>query len=68
MDITKKAKEGLEQRIHDIEDFINEKGLGSGYLTKAKKAQRNVNIALVAVGALTIIGLAAWALSSDEED
>lgn len=68
MDIAKKAKENLEQRIHDIESFINDRGLGSGYLNKAKKAQRNVNIALVAVGAITIIGLTAWALGGDDED
>ncbi len=68
MDITKRAKEELENRIHDIETFINEKGLGSGYLNKAKKTQRNVNIALVAVGAITILGLTAWALGGDDEE
>ncbi len=68
MDIAQKAKENLQQRISDIENFINDKGLGSGYLNKAKKAQRNVNIALIAVGAITAVGLAAWALSKEEED
>jgi len=69
MDITKKAKEELEHRVSQIENFIADRGIGSSYLNRAKKVQRNVNVALVVGGAITAIGLAAWLLSdSDEEE
>lgn len=68
MDITKKAKDEIEQRLQSIENFIADRGVGSSYLTRAKKVQRNVNLALVLGGAITAIGLAAWLLSGSDED
>ncbi len=68
MNFTARAKDEIEHRINDIEDFINSKGLGSGYLTKAKKTQRNVNVALFAVGAIAILGATIWALSDNDYD
>ncbi len=68
MDITKKAKEEIENRLGNIENFIASKGVGSGYLNRAKKVQRNINLALVLGGAITVIGITAWILSSSEED
>ncbi len=60
MDITKKAKGELEERLEKIEDFIASKGIGSTYLKKAQKTQRDVNVALVLFGIITISGLAFW--------
>ena len=68
MDITHKAKEEIEHRLHAIENLIADKGLGSGYLNKAKKTQRNINLALLAGGAMIIAGLTIWAVSSSKEE
>ncbi|MBK6264931.1 hypothetical protein JKA74_07775 [Marivirga sp. S37H4] len=68
MEIAKRAKEELEHRVSDIEAFINRRGLGSGYLNKAKRAQRNINIALLAVGVITVAGITIWALRSGEDE
>ena len=68
MDLTKKAKNELENRLDAIENFIASKGVGSSYLTRAKKVQRNINIALVLGGAITVVGLAAWLLSGNDDD
>ncbi|MFQ3214858.1 MAG: putative RND superfamily exporter protein [Marivirga sp.] len=68
MNIKKKAKDEIEYRIEAIEHFIEDKGVGSTYLTRAKKVQRNMNIALVLGGAITVIGLAVWMFSSSKEE
>lgn len=65
MDITRKAKEELEGRIERIEDFISKKGLGSNYLQKAKKTQRDINLALAVGGVIMIAGLILWMKSKD---
>jgi len=62
MKFTERTIEEIMERINKVEDFIAEKGLGSDYLDKARRAQRNVNLALVAVGTLTIAGLVTWAI------
>jgi hypothetical protein len=68
MNITEKAKTELDKRVQRIEDFIAEKGVGSSYLSRAKRVQRNVNLALVLGGILTLAGLTAWALTSSHSD
>lgn len=67
MDFTDKVKEELENRVSQIEDFINERGLGSEKLQKAKKVQRNVNLGIFLGGAVVIAGLTAWWLNRDDE-
>ncbi|WP_375585419.1 hypothetical protein [Cyclobacterium xiamenense] len=61
MDLTKKAKVELEDRIDKIEDFIASKGLGASYLKKAQRTQRDINLALLLVGVVTAAGIAVWA-------
>lgn len=72
MEIKQKAIEKLERRMHNIEDFIARKGVGSGYLERAKKMQRNVNLAIFVGSVITVAGLTIWALTrsshSDEEE
>ncbi|MBV6640953.1 MAG: hypothetical protein KI791_09550 [Cyclobacteriaceae bacterium] len=70
MDITKKTKEELASKIKDLEDFIAKKGIGSNYLARAEKVQRNINIALFLGISVTIVGLSIWLFSgkNTEED
>ncbi len=68
MDLKQKTKEQLETRVKDLEDFIARKGIGSSYLSKVEKAQRNVNLLLVAGITTTVIGLAVWLSSGKSED
>lgn len=68
MDIQNKAKAELENRIQKIEHLIAEKGVGSSYLHRAKKTQRNINLAIFVGGIITIAGLTAWAMSSSESE
>ena len=68
MDITKKVKEELETRLEKIENLIAEKGIGSSYLERAKKAQRNLNIAIVMASVITLVGITVWAVSRLDSD
>mgnify|MGYP000312535349 CR=1 FL=1 len=68
MDITKKAKEELEHRVKRVEEFIAEKGIGSSYLNRARKIQRNVNLAIFIGSVITLAGIAVWALNRSDED
>jgi ribosome-associated translation inhibitor RaiA len=68
MDLTKKAKEELEERLEKIENFIAEKGLGSTYLKKAQKTQRDINLLLALGGVLTIAGLVLWMKVRDDNE
>jgi len=67
MEISKIAKEEMENRIQKIEDFIARKGVGSSYLNRAKKIQRNVNLAIVLGSAITITGIAVWLMNRTDE-
>lgn len=68
MEFNDKIKDELEGRIKGIEDFIANKGIGSKKLKKAKKVQRDANIALFVGGVVAIAGLAIWAISRNSED
>lgn len=68
MDITERAKDELDKRINKIENFIANRGLGSDKLNKAKRMQRNVNLAVVLGGIITIAGITVWALSNSDNE
>ena len=68
MEITKQAKEQLEKRIKRIEDFIENKGVGSAQLAKAKRIQRNINLAIVFGTFITVAGITAWIIYNADED
>ncbi|MFP4469774.1 MAG: hypothetical protein ACLFPE_03780 [Bacteroidales bacterium] len=68
MDFNEKVKTELEGRIRKIEDFIAEKGLGSKQLQKARRVQRNVNLAIFIGSLITIAGITFWALKSHNEE
>lgn len=60
MDIKEKALNTIEERIESIETAIRKKGIGSDYLTKAEKIQRDVNVGVLLGGATMLLGLGAW--------
>lgn len=68
MDITTKAKEEIENRLDKIEKFIASKGIGSSYLKKAQKKQRDINLSLVVSGIVTIAGLVFWLSGKKNND
>jgi hypothetical protein len=68
MDINQRIKEELEGRIKKLEDFIADKGLGSTRLTKARKIQRNINIALFLGSILTVAGFTLWVLNRNHDE
>lgn len=64
-------KEEFETRINKLESLIADRGIGSKQLTKVRKAQRNVNLAIFAgslIAIAGIAGIAVWALSSSSDD
>lgn len=64
-----KALKELENKVHDLENFIAKKGIGSGYLSRAEKIQRNFNIGLFVGGVALVGGIVAYSLiKSDEEE
>ncbi len=62
-----KAREELEKRIAELEGLISRKGVGSKYLDKARRTQRDLNIGLLLGAATTIAGIAFWKILSSEE-
>ena len=62
MDIKEKTRRELERRVEKLEDLIAKKGIGSEYLQRAERAQRNLNLALMMGTAAVILGLTAWSV------
>ncbi len=58
-------KEELDARVKRLERFVEEKGLFSEKLTKAKRAQRNLNAAIFLGSLITVAGIAIWAITKD---
>ncbi len=68
MDITKQAKEQLEKRVKKIEDFIANKGVGSAQLAKARRVQRNINLAIFLGSFITLAGITVWVLHNMDKE
>lgn len=62
MSIKDKTKKELEQRVETLENIIANEGLGSGYLQKAERIQRDLNLALLLGTSAVVLGITAWAL------
>ncbi len=58
----------VETRIEKIERAIAKNGVGSSYLSKAERVQRDVNIGLALGGIAIIAGATAWALLRDSAE
>lgn len=59
MNIKEKTRKELEQRVEKLENLIAKKGVGSDYLEKAERVQRDLNLALVIGGTAVILGVTA---------
>lgn len=68
MSLKEKSRKELEKKIEDMEKLIAKKGLGSDYLSKAERIQRDINLALILGGAATLVGVAAVALLKSRGD
>lgn len=68
MKIKERTRNGLEERIEDLEGIIAQKGVGARYLQRIKRIQRNVNIALLISVASATVGITAWIMSKSEEE
>jgi len=62
MDLKNRTKQELEERIEQLESLINKKGVGSDYLAKAERIQRDLNLALILAGTSLAVGLTAWSV------
>jgi hypothetical protein len=62
MKLKDRTREELEERIHELEDLIARKGIGSRYVQRIERLQRDLNIAVMVGAATTVLGLTAWVL------
>jgi hypothetical protein len=62
MDIKEKARKELEDRVGKLENIIAKKGVGSEYLEKAERMQRNLNLALIIGSTAVVLGITAWSI------
>ncbi|MCC5904566.1 MAG: hypothetical protein JJU13_00035 [Balneolaceae bacterium] len=62
MNLREKSKKELEEKIDRLERLIATKGVGSDYLSRIERVQRDVNIALMLGGATLLLGATAWTI------
>jgi hypothetical protein len=58
-------REEFEGRVKKLERFIEEKGLGSKQLKKARKLQRRTNTVVFLGSVIAVASIAIWALYRD---
>lgn len=69
MEFNEKIKKEFDEKIKDLENLIAEKGVGAKQLKKARRTQRNVNLAVIVGSLITVAGITLWAVSgSSKED
>ncbi len=62
MDIKEKTRKELEDRVKRLENLIAKKGIGSDYLGKAERVQRNLNLTLILGTTAVVVGITAWSI------
>lgn len=67
MSLKEKTKDELVNRINELENVIKTKGIGSDYVQKAEKIQRDVNLGLLIGGATALLGFTAYSILKSEE-
>ena len=68
MSLKNKTKKELQSRVEELEGIIAKKGVGSDYLSKAERIQRDLNLALILGGAAALVGVTAWTLFNSKEE
>lgn len=58
-------REEFEARVKKLEGLIEQRGLGSKKLNKARKLQKKVNAFIFLGSLITIAGVALWAFNKD---
>lgn len=61
MNTKEKTVNEIEKRLNRMERLIAEKGVGSDYLSRAERIQRDINIALFAGSIGIVAGISVWA-------
>lgn len=67
MNIKEKTRKELEERVQRLENIIAKKGIGSEYLEKAERVQRNLNLALILGSTAVVLGITAWSIYQFKE-
>lgn len=62
MALKEKTQKELEDKINKLEDLIAEKGVGSDYLNRAERVQRDINLALLLGATTAVLGITAWTI------
>jgi len=62
MALKEKTKKELEEKVKQLESLIAEKGIGSDYLSRAERVQRDINLALILGATTAVLGITAWTL------
>lgn len=62
MGIKEKSKKELEDRVNKLERLIAKKGIGSDYLGRAERVQRDLNLALFLGTTALVAGLTIWSI------
>lgn len=62
MGVKEKTTKELEDKVKKLEDIIARNGIGSEYLEKAERVQRDLNLALIVGSTAVILGLTAWSI------
>lgn len=62
MSIKEKSRKELEERVAKLERLIAKKGIGSDYLGKAERVQRDLNLALFIGTSAIVAGLTIWSI------
>lgn len=62
MKLKEKTRKELEDKVEKLENLIARKGIGSDYLGKAERIQRDLNIAVILGTTTLILGITALAV------
>ncbi len=62
MNLKERTRKELEEKIENLENIIAKRGLGSDYLAKAEKIQRDANLAIILGSVTAVLGIAAWSV------
>jgi len=62
MALKEKTRKELEEKVEQLENLIAKKGIGSDYLSRAERVQRDINLALILGTTTAVLGITAWTI------